>query len=62
MEFRLARINDSYDLSYLKKEVWETTYRGIYDDEVIDNYDYAQKVTKEMKIAWNAFDKNVFSV
>ena len=29
MEFRLARINDSYDLSYLKKEVWETTYRGI---------------------------------
>jgi len=46
MEIRLADKNDSKELSYLKKEVWETTYRGIYDDEVIDNYDYVKREEK----------------
>ena len=46
MDFRLANISDSKKLSYLKKEVWETTYRGIYDDEVIDSYDYLKREEK----------------
>lgn len=46
MEIRLATKSDSKELSYLKKEVWETTYRGIYDDEVIDNYDYLKREEK----------------
>lgn len=46
MDIRLANISDCKELSYLKKEVWETTYRGIYSDEVIDNYDYVKREEK----------------
>lgn len=46
MKFRFANRNDSKELSYLKKEIWETTYRGIYPDEVIDNYDYEKREEK----------------
>ena len=46
MKIRLANKNEAKQLSYLKKEVWETTYRGIYDDEVIDNYDYIKREEK----------------
>lgn len=46
MQIVLANINDSKSLSYLKKEVWETTYRGIYDDSYIDNYDYKKREEK----------------
>ena len=46
MEFILASKKHSKELSYLKKEVWESTYRGIYPDEVIDNYDYIKREEK----------------
>ena len=46
MKFILANKKHSKELSYLKKEVWETTYRGIYPDEVIDNYDYVKREEK----------------
>lgn len=46
MEIRMAIENDSKDLSILKKKIWETTYRGIYDDEIIDNYDYYKREEK----------------
>lgn len=46
MEIRLANRSESKELSYLKKEIWETTYRGIYEDEVIDNYDYVKREEK----------------
>ena len=39
-EFKLADANDCHKLSILKKEIWESTYRGIYADEVLDSYDY----------------------
>lgn len=50
MEFRLANISEAKELSYLKKNIWETTYRGIYDDEVIDNYDYIKREEKFYKL------------
>ena len=50
MEIVLARIEDAEELSYVKKEVWETTYRGIYDDNVIDGYDYAERKNKFIKL------------
>jgi len=31
------------ELSLLKRQVWETTYRGIYPDEKLDNYDYIKQ-------------------
>lgn len=46
MQIVLASIIDSKELSYLKKQVWETTYRGIYEDSKIDNYDYVKREEK----------------
>lgn len=37
---RKALIEDCMKLSHLKKEIWETTYRGIYPNEKFDNYDF----------------------
>jgi len=42
----LANVKDAKSLSYLKKDVWETTYRGIYEDYDIDNYDYVKREEK----------------
>lgn len=42
MEYKilLAQKSDCELLSKIKREVWETTYRGIYPDKKIDNYDF----------------------
>ena len=37
---RLATADDCEGLSKLKHTVWIQTYRGIYSDDRIDNYDY----------------------
>ena len=37
---RLATEKDCVELSKLKQRVWNETYRGIYSDEKIDNYDF----------------------
>jgi len=39
ISYRLATINDCYEIAKLKGEVWNTTYRGIYSDYALDNYD-----------------------
>jgi ribosomal protein S18 acetylase RimI-like enzyme len=43
---RLATLDDCKDLSVLKRQVWETTYRGIYSDEKIDGYNYESQEEK----------------
>lgn len=43
---RKALYSDCKNLSLLKREIWETTYRGIYPDEKIDNYDYIKNEEK----------------
>jgi len=53
---RLAKLTDCGELSILKRQVWETTYRGIYPDEKLDNYDYKQNEEKFVNIINN---KNV---
>lgn len=55
MEFCLANENDAMELSCLKKAIWETTYRGIYDDKDIDNYDFQLRKEKFKKLI---LDKN----
>jgi len=45
-EFVKAQKEDCYKLSRIKKEVWLTTYRGIYSDEDLDNYDYLKHENK----------------
>ena len=37
---RLANENDCKELSELKHQVWTETYRGIYSDDKIDNFNY----------------------
>lgn len=39
--FIKAKPNEAKELSKLRKKVWASTYRGIYPDEIIDNFDYA---------------------
>lgn len=43
---RPAIYEDCQELSRLKREILETTYRGIYPDEKIDNYDYVENELK----------------
>ncbi len=43
--FKKAVIDDCKMLSILKQQAWESTYAGIYDDDLIINYDY--KVNEE---------------
>lgn len=49
-KIRKALYSDCFNLSLLKREIWETTYRGIYPDEKIDNYDY-KKMKKNSKVS-----------
>lgn len=43
---RLATLDDCSNLSRLKKDVWETTYRGLYPDDKIDNYNFDEHEKK----------------
>ena len=50
---RIAKEEDFQALSELKKQVWNETYRGIYSDEKIDNYDYQKNSNKFLNIINN---------
>lgn len=39
--FRKGEHADAAMLSRLRRQVWDETYRGIYPDEVIDDYDFS---------------------
>ena len=43
---RLSNLDDCDELSKLKQKVWNETYRGIYSDEKIDNFDYQKNSEK----------------
>lgn len=43
---RLAKEEDCNALSKLKHDVWNETYRGIYNDNRIDNFDYEKNSKK----------------
>ena len=47
---RLATKKDCDKLSKLKHQVWCETYRGIYSDEKIDNFDYERNSEKFLNI------------
>jgi len=46
---RNAVISDCYNLSVLKRDVWVTTYQGIYPKEKLEGYD----IEKNKKIFEN---------
>ena len=39
--FRRAQEEDAAVIAKLRQEIWSTTYRGIYPDDMIDQFDYA---------------------
>ena len=47
---RVANKDDCKELSKLKHHVWCETYRGIYSDEKIDNFDYLKNSDKFLNI------------
>lgn len=59
ISYRLAEYKDCLDLAVVKKQVWEITYRGIYSDESLDNFNIARNVTTFEKIIDNP-DINLF--
>lgn len=52
-EIRLATIEDCRELAQVKRKAWETTYREIYPDERIDNFDFSDQEKKFTKIISN---------
>ncbi len=50
---RLAKEEDLESLAKIKHEVWNSTYRGIYPDYMIDNFDFEKHISKFKKILDN---------
>lgn len=59
ISYRLAEYKDCLDLAIVKKQVWETTYRGIYPDNSLDNYSIERNIAIFEKIIDNP-DINLF--
>ncbi|MCH5317841.1 MAG: GNAT family N-acetyltransferase [Eubacterium sp.] len=55
-KIRLATAENCGELAQVKRKVWETTYRGIYPDEKIDNFDFS---LQEKKFAEIIADKSI---
>ncbi|WP_158099407.1 GNAT family N-acetyltransferase [Pseudoflavonifractor sp. An85] len=49
VEFLLAQVDDAPVIAQLRKEIWSTTYRGIYPDEMIDQYDLDWHTQKDVQ-------------
>ena len=49
IHFVPATENDVIPMIELRRQIWATTYRGIYPDSMIDNFDYAWHKEKELQ-------------
>ena len=49
VEFVLANEDAAKIIAELRHEIWCTTYRGIYSDERIDNYDYEEHRQRDLQ-------------
>ena len=49
VEFVRAKTSDAAAISTLRHRIWDTTYRGIYPDAVIDNFDYDWHQQRDLK-------------
>ena len=49
VEFVPAKTSDAAAVSALRQRIWDTTYRGIYPDAVIDDFDYAWHQQRDLK-------------
>lgn len=49
VEFILANDDTAKIIAELRHEIWGTTYRGIYSDERIDNYDHEEHRLRDLQ-------------
>ena len=49
VRFELAAEDDAKTIIELRKQIWATTYRGLYPDSMIDDFDYAWHLEKELQ-------------
>lgn len=54
IEFILANEDTAKIISELRHEICGTTYRGIYSDGRIDNYDYEEHRQRDLKRIQNS--------
>lgn len=47
--FKRATYDDLLVLSQTRQKVWATTYRGIYSDKMIDQFDYAWSMARDRR-------------
>ncbi len=47
--FALAKPEEAQKLSELRYQVWQTTYRGIYPDDMIDHFDFSFHNERNLK-------------
>ena len=47
--FELATEDDAKAIIELRQQIWATTYRGLYPDSMIDEFDYAWHLEKELQ-------------
>ena len=53
IKYTTAIESECYEIAVLKGEVWNTTYRGIYSDDVINNYDIIGNQNRFIQIVDN---------
>ncbi|MCX8073967.1 MAG: GNAT family N-acetyltransferase [Clostridia bacterium] len=56
---RNAKLDDCLKISEVKRQVWNTTYRGIYSDDKIDDFDI-EKNSDKFKGIINTPDMDLF--
>ena len=49
VEFQPAQMGDAPVIAQLRKKIWSTTYRGIYPDEMIDQFDLDWHTQKDVQ-------------
>ena len=49
IDFVPAKASDAAAISALRRRIWDTTYRGIYPDTVIDEFDYGWHQQRDLK-------------
>ncbi len=52
-KIRLASLEDCKTLSIVKQKMWNESYRGIYNNEIIDNFNYKEAEETFIKIFYN---------
>ncbi|WP_274955172.1 GNAT family N-acetyltransferase [Anaerostipes butyraticus] len=56
VEFHSAEVEDAPAIAQLRKKIWSTTYRGIYPDEMIEQFDLEWHTQKDAQRIQNPDD------